>query len=65
MAELIYSDPWTAIHLGDARHMAEVPEASVQLVITSPPYNVGPPRDEPIPVPEYEQVLHDVFLEVL
>ena len=65
MAELIYSDPWTAIHLGDARHMAEVPKASIQLVITSPPYNVGPPRDEPIPVPEYEQVLHDVFLEVL
>ena len=25
---------------GDARHMDEVPDAAVQLVITSPPYNV-------------------------
>ena len=34
--------PWlNRIICGDARRMDAVPDASVQLVITSPPYNVA------------------------
>ena len=30
-----------ALVLGDARHLLEIPDASVDLVITDPPFNVG------------------------
>lgn len=30
-----------AIYCGDSRHMAEVADGAVQLIVTSPPYNVG------------------------
>ncbi len=33
------------IHTGDARDMREVESGSVQLIVTSPPYNVGKPYD--------------------
>lgn len=34
-----------SIVLGDARNMDAVPDGSVQLIVTSPPYNVGKPYD--------------------
>lgn len=36
------------IHCKDARHMVEVEDGSVQLVVTSPPYNVGKPYESPV-----------------
>lgn len=33
------------IYPKDARHMDEVKSGSVQLIVTSPPYNVGKPYD--------------------
>lgn len=35
------NNPLDTIICGDARHMDAVPDASVQLVVTSPPYNAG------------------------
>ena len=59
---------WTkalnAIHLGDARHMVEVPSNSVALVVTSPPYFAGKEYEEDMGkghVPaSYQAYLHDL-----
>lgn len=54
------------VHQGDSRHMAEVPDASVHLIVTSPPYNCGMPYDvhnDNMPFPEYLQLLQDVWTE--
>lgn len=55
---------------GDARHMDEVPDGSVALVVTSPPYFAGKAYEEELEregVPgsylEYLQLLADVFRE--
>ncbi len=56
--------------LGDARHMDEVPDGSVALVVTSPPYFAGKQYEEnlgedgvPASYLEYLELLHDVFAE--
>jgi site-specific DNA-methyltransferase (adenine-specific) len=55
---------------GDARHMSEVPNGSVALVVTSPPYFAGKQYEEELEregVPssylEYLEMLTDVFAE--
>jgi len=56
--------------LGDARHMDAIPDSSVALVVTSPPYFAGKEYEEnlgedgvPASYLEYLEVLHDVFAE--
>lgn len=56
--------------VGDARRMDEVPDASVALVVTSPPYFAGKEYEEsldgesgPATYIEYLQLLRDVFAE--
>lgn len=56
--------------VGDSRHMDEVPEASVALVVTSPPYFAGKEYEEslgehgvPATYLEYLDLLRDVFRE--
>ncbi|HUC36978.1 MAG TPA: site-specific DNA-methyltransferase [Acidimicrobiales bacterium] len=56
--------------VGDARHMDEVPDSSVAMVVTSPPYFAGKEYEESLGeegVPgtylEYLQLLRDVFAE--
>lgn len=54
------------IHCGDSRHMAEVEEGSVQLIVTSPPYNVGKPydaHDDALPLEDYLAFLNEVWRE--
>ncbi|WP_083914994.1 DNA-methyltransferase [Ilumatobacter nonamiensis] len=58
------------IHLGDARDMDEVPDASVALVVTSPPYFAGKEYETalgeghvPADYIEYLEMLRDVFAE--
>ena len=54
------------IFCGDARWMGEVADESVQLVVTSPPYNVGKPydqHDDNLPMGEYLNMLERVFSE--
>jgi site-specific DNA-methyltransferase (adenine-specific) len=48
---------------GDAQHMKELPDNSVHLMITSPPYNVSKAYDEDLSLKEYLQLLRNVFTE--
>lgn len=51
------------IYHGDARKMEHLPDQSVHLMITSPPYNVGKDYDQDLSMDEYKSLLHDVLQE--
>ena len=59
--------PWlNRIICGDARAMSAVPDASVQLVITSPPYNVAKDysdHDDDLTLDQYVSLLNAVWQE--
>jgi site-specific DNA-methyltransferase (adenine-specific) len=46
-----------------SEHMAELPDSSVHLMVTSPPYNVGKDYDEDLSLPEYLAFLRRVWAE--
>lgn len=48
---------------GDARHMTAIPDRSVHLMVTSPPYNVTKSYDADLSLQEYLELLEDVFRE--
>jgi site-specific DNA-methyltransferase (adenine-specific) len=48
---------------GDSRDMSIIPDESVHIVVTSPPYNVGKDYDEDLGLEEYRGLLRDVFAE--
>jgi DNA modification methylase len=47
----------------DSRKMENVPDSSVHLMVTSPPYNVGKDYDADLSLNEYLALLKDVFRE--
>ncbi|MBC8225420.1 site-specific DNA-methyltransferase [Candidatus Bathyarchaeota archaeon] len=49
---------------GDSRDISMIPDESVHLMVTSPPYNVGKDYDEDLGLEEYRGLLRDVFGEV-
>ncbi len=49
--------------LGSAENMKELPDNSVHLMITSPPYNVSKEYDEDLSLTEYLQLLENSFRE--
>jgi len=49
--------------LGSAENMKELPDNSVHLMITSPPYNVSKEYDEDLSLKEYLQLLENSFRE--
>jgi len=49
--------------LGSAENMKELPNNSVHLMITSPPYNVSKEYDEDLSLKEYLQLLENSFRE--
>lgn len=51
------------IILGSSEHMKEVPDNSLHLMVTSPPYNVTKEYDEDLSLKEYLQLLRNVFSE--
>ena len=51
------------IYHADSRNMCQLPDNSVQLMITSPPYNVGKDYDADLTVGEYRQLLAQVMNE--
>lgn len=51
------------IILGTAENMKELPDNSVHLMITSPPYNVSKEYDEDLSLKEYLQLLKNAFSE--
>lgn len=48
----------------DSRNMSVLPDESIHLMITSPPYNVGKDYDKDLDIEEYRTLLRDVFREV-
>jgi DNA modification methylase len=49
---------------GSAENMAELPDNSIHLMVTSPPYNVGKEYDANLTLPEYLAFLEKVWAEV-
>jgi len=51
------------IILGTSENMKEIPDNSVHLMVTSPPYNVTKEYDQDLSLEEYLQLLRNVFTE--
>ena len=51
------------IILGSSEHMEAIPDTSVHLMVTSPPYNVTKEYDEDLSLQEYLSLLRQVFAE--
>jgi site-specific DNA-methyltransferase (adenine-specific) len=51
------------ILLGTSENMREIPDNSLHLMVTSPPYNVSKEYDEDLSLKEYLQLLRNVFTE--
>jgi DNA modification methylase len=47
----------------DSRKMDEIPDSSIHLMVTSPPYNVGKEYDEDLDLKSYLNLLKEVFSE--
>ncbi len=52
------------IYQKSAQHMAELPDNSIHLMVTSPPYNVGKEYDDDLSMEEYLGFLDKVWVEV-
>lgn len=62
-----YQDKAVTIYQGDCRDMSQVENGSVQLVVTSPPYNVGADYDgyqDSIAWTEWDDLVHGAILEI-
>ena len=51
------------IFCSSSKSMRELPDNSVHLMVTSPPYNVGKEYDQDLTLDEYRQLLYNVFKE--
>lgn len=51
------------VYCKSSEHMDELPDNSVHLMVTSPPYNVGKDYDQDLTLDEYSELLHSVFAE--
>lgn len=47
----------------DSRNMSMIPDSSIHLMVTSPPYNVGKEYDKNLDLEAYTKLLTDVFQE--
>jgi site-specific DNA-methyltransferase (adenine-specific) len=56
-------DKLNRIYCKSSESMSEIPDNSVHLMITSPPYNVKKEYDEDMSLEEYRELLYRVFLE--
>jgi len=59
----ISPDRLNTIKLGTSENMADLPDSSVHLMVTSPPYNVGKDYDEDLRLDEYLSFLCRVWRE--
>ena len=48
---------------GDSRNLAQIPDNSVHLMVTSPPYNASKEYDEDLGLGDYLTLLRQVFAE--
>ena len=51
------------LYVKSSENMDEIPDNSIHLMITSPPYNVGKEYDNDLTLQEYEKLLTSVFAE--
>tara|TARA_B100001750_G_scaffold245557_1_gene265474 strand:- start:1741 stop:2703 length:963 start_codon:yes stop_codon:yes gene_type:complete len=51
------------IYCGDSRNMHQIPDNSVHLMVTSPPYNASKTYDDDLALSEYLELLRSVFDE--
>lgn len=51
------------IYTADSRNMSALPDNSVHLMVTSPPYNVGKEYDEDLSLDDFRDLLRAVFAE--
>jgi len=58
------SDLKNTLICGSAEHLKEIPNNSIHLMITSPPYNVAKEYDEDLSLQEYLTLLENSFKEV-
>ena len=61
---LIDDEVLDTVQCVDSRDMSMLPDESVHLMVTSPPYNVGKEYDEDLDMDEYRGLLKAVFREV-
>ncbi len=61
---LIPSETLDELFCKSSESMDELPDDSVHLMVTSPPYNVGKDYDEDLTLEEYMSLLSSVFAEV-
>jgi len=61
---LIPKDILNTVILGDSSNMKQLPDNSIHLAITSPPYNVCKVYDKGLPLSEFLKMLQGVFEEV-
>ena len=60
----ISDDILDTVHCGDSRDLSFIPDNSVHLMVTSPPYNCGKEYDENLDIFEYRKLLIEVFEQV-
>ncbi|MBI4170250.1 MAG: site-specific DNA-methyltransferase [Candidatus Aenigmarchaeota archaeon] len=60
----IPEDTVNKIFCKSSEKMNELPDNSIHLVVTSPPYNVGKEYDENLSIEEYRNLLKSIFKEV-
>jgi len=56
-------DALDSVTCQDSRRMVSLPDRSIHLVVTSPPYNVGKDYDADLPLKTYLELLEEVFNE--
>lgn len=60
---VISKDIIDTVHCLDSRDMSILPDSSIHLMVTSPPYNASKEYDKDLDLQEYRQLLKDVFKE--
>lgn len=63
LQEEISKDKLNKIYCKSSEDMSDIPDNSVNLMITSPPYNVGKEYDDDLSIEEYSELLKSVFQE--
>lgn len=62
-AQNVSDDILDKTYCHSSESMTELPDRSVHLMVTSPPYNVGKEYDDDLTLHEYTELLHRVFVE--
>lgn len=62
-SQSVPDDTLGKIYCHSSENMRELPDRTVHLMVTSPPYNVGKEYDDDLTLQEYIDLLHSVFRE--